>query len=178
MLQNIRQKISDKIYTNAKSTGTTAGLQFSLEASESDYSSIELDDLRKGAKNDVVDRVLSNNKYFLNTSECNPCEFITYTFKRVIPFHKVFLGIFHSHSSSNWKYPGDCKSSYAILNIFSSTDDSAIRSPHNFSIAIGNRYAGPYCPKLDTRSFPRIFSYTPYRADLVNFIISYYNFIV
>ena len=59
MLENIRQKISDKIYTNAKSTGSTSGWSYALEASESDYSSIELDDLRKGAKNDVVDRALS-----------------------------------------------------------------------------------------------------------------------
>ena len=53
--------IKNLIRMNAKktSTGSTAGLQFSLEASESDYSSIELDDLRRGSKNDVVDRALS-----------------------------------------------------------------------------------------------------------------------
>lgn len=59
MLRNIRQKISDKIYTNAKSTGSTSGWSYALEAAESDYGSIELDDLRKGSKNDVVDRALS-----------------------------------------------------------------------------------------------------------------------
>jgi hypothetical protein len=59
MLQNIRQKISDKIYTNAKSTGSTSGWSYALEAAESDYGSIELDDLRRGSKNDVVDRALS-----------------------------------------------------------------------------------------------------------------------
>jgi len=59
MLRNIRQKILDKIYTNAKSTGSTSGWSYALEAAESDYSSVELDDLRKGSKNDVVDRALS-----------------------------------------------------------------------------------------------------------------------
>lgn len=59
MLRNIRQKISDKIYTNAKSTGSTSGWSYALEAAESDYGSVELDDLRKGSKNDVVDRALS-----------------------------------------------------------------------------------------------------------------------
>lgn len=52
--------IKDLLKMNAKtSTGSTAGWQFSLDAADTDYESIELDDLRRGSKNDVVDRALS-----------------------------------------------------------------------------------------------------------------------
>ena len=49
-----------QFYLNAENKGSVGGVRFSVDASDSDYSNIELEDIRKGSKYYINSRIVSS----------------------------------------------------------------------------------------------------------------------